>query len=128
MVRVLSGLFLIAHGLVHAAVRAAPQTATAPFDPGHSWLFGGLGIAGGIARALSIGLATVALRGFIGAGLGLFAGREWWRALAVGAAAVSLVLVAFYFHPWLSGAVALNAGIVLALAWAHWPASELVGA
>ena len=128
MWRMLIALFLLAHGAMHAGVWATPWTEGMPFDPGHSWLLDAFGLGDSAARPLSIGLAMVAMLGFMGAGVGLFVQQDWWRPLAVGAAAVSLVLIALCFHAWLSGAVLLNAGIVLALVWAHWPSAELVGA
>ena len=128
MWRMLIVLFLLAHGAIHAAVWATPRTGAAPFDPSHSWLLGSLGLGDAAARPLSIALALVGMLGFMGAGIGLYAQQEWWRALAVSAAAISLVLIALYFNAWLSGAALLNAGIVLALAWAHWPSAETIGA
>jgi hypothetical protein len=128
MTRILFAIFLVAHGAVHAPIWLAPYGEGAPFDPGHSWLLQGLGLNGTSARALGIALAMIAFVGFAGAGIGLFARQEWWRALAVGAAAVSLVLLVGYYHAWLTLGVAINAGIVLALTWANWPAAEAVGA
>jgi hypothetical protein len=40
MLRVLLGLFVVAHGLVTFGIWAAPVTERAPFNPSHSWLLG----------------------------------------------------------------------------------------
>jgi hypothetical protein len=40
MLRVLLGLFVVAHGLVTFGIWAAPVTDKAPFNPSHSWLLG----------------------------------------------------------------------------------------
>ncbi len=124
------GLFLIAHGLAHAAVWMAPiprEGEGVPFDPSHSWLLSGL-VGGDSARLLSIILAAVATAAFVVGGVGLLAHGAWWRPLVIGAAAASLALIALYFHPWLSVGLALEVAILLSLLWANWPSRELVGA
>jgi hypothetical protein len=53
----LGGLF-VAHGLVHAAVWAAPtKEGGMPFDPKHSWALSALGL-GPSARSLAVALAS----------------------------------------------------------------------
>ena len=128
MTRVLFALSLGAHGAVHAPIWLAPYGDAAPFDPGHSWLLEGVGLGAGTARMIGSTLALLAFFGFAGAGIGLFARQEWWRALALGAAAVSLILVVAYYHAWLTLGVAINAAIAPAVNWANWPATETVGA
>ena len=133
MLRIMLGLFLAAHGLVHLpiwlpqafGVRAAADP-NAPFDPGYSWLLQPLGEDA--VRWLSIGLAVVAAVAFVGAGAGLLAHQAWWRPLTVVAAGVSLTLVLVYFTPWLSAAVGINVALIIALVAAHWPSPTLVGA
>ena len=120
-------LFLVLHGLVHAAVWAAPMDDEATFDPKRSWLLDGLGLGGG-TRTLSILLALVAMVGFVAVGVGLFAQQGWWRPLAVAAAAVSLGLILLYFNPWLSVGLAIEVLVLAAVLWADWPSQDLVGA
>lgn len=72
------GLFLIEHGLIHAAMWLAPLPHgenAAPFDPKHSWLMSGA-INNDLVRILSVVLAAIAAIGFVGGGLGLFAHQE----------------------------------------------------
>jgi hypothetical protein len=128
MWRWLIGLFLVSHGLIHAAVHLAPTDASSPFDPADSWLLGGLGLGDGAARTLSVVLASATALGFVLVGLGLLAHQEWWRPAPVVAAAVGLVLLALYFNPWLSMGLAINAVVLASLLWARWPSEELVGA
>ena len=44
------------------------------------------------------------------------------------ASAISLMLMALYFHPWLSLGVAINAGLIATIVWLDWPSRALVGA
>lgn len=133
MLGVLLGSFLIAHGLVHAAIWLpqafgvnATLDPTAPFDPGHSWLL--QSVSDGGLRWLSVGMALVATLGFVVAGVGLFAHQELWRPLTIGTCVISLALFLVYFTPWLSAAVLIDAALLLALLVAHWPAAAQVGA
>lgn len=128
MPRVLFAIFLVAHGVVHTRIWLAPYSEAAAFDPGHSWLLKSLGLGVSTARAIGIALSLLAFVGSARADIGFFARQEWWRALVVSAAAVSLVLLVAYYHAWLTFGVAINAAIVLALTWADWPASEVVEA
>jgi hypothetical protein len=107
MLRVLIGLFLVAHGLVTFAMWAAPVGGQAPFNPGHSWLLGD-------TRALAFALAVVTGIAFIVTGGGFLAHQDWWAAAAVAAGALAVLLMALYFHPWLSAGILISAVILYA--------------
>jgi hypothetical protein len=62
MLRVLMGLFVIAHGLVTFAIWTAPVAEKAPFNPSHSWVLGDI-------RTLAIILAVVTATGVLYAGI-----------------------------------------------------------
>lgn len=115
--------FLMAHGLIHAAIWSAPKPKDekAPFDPGHSWL---LGDRRSLARVLALGAAAL----FVSAGVGLWAHADWWRPVAVAGAGVSLVLSALFFSVWLTFAVALDVGLIVGIVWLNWPAQTTIGA
>jgi hypothetical protein len=117
---VVIGVFLIAHGLIHVALYA-PPTADAPFDPARSWLFGRR------LRPLALTLAAVTTLIFAIAGIGLLAHQDWWQAASVAGASASLVLLALFFHPWLSFGVAINVAIIWVLTQTDWPTSEMLG-
>lgn len=121
--RSLFAAFLIAHGLIHAAIWAAPKSKEqkAPFDPGHSWLLGDRRVL-----ALAIALVTAAL--FVSAGVGLWVDVDWWRPVAVAGACTSLVLIALFFNAWLIVAVLLDAGLIAVIVWLNWPAQTALGA
>jgi hypothetical protein len=57
----------------------------------------------------------------LASGVRIFIGQEWWRTLTIVGAALSVVVLVVYLHPWYWFALVLNAGIFLALLWAHWP-------
>lgn len=133
MLRIAIGVFLVAHGLIHAAIwlpqaitRVAPANGTAPFDPGHSWLVSALNADAARWFAALLALAAAAL--YVGAAGGFFAHQEWWRGATVVASVVSLALFALYFNPWLALAVLIDVALVWALVWGHWPSVAQVGA
>jgi len=58
MIRILVGGFVIAHGLVTAAMWMMPAKEGEPFRATHSWVIGD-------ARSLAVALALVAAFGFV---------------------------------------------------------------
>lgn len=124
MWRALFIAFLLVHGLIHLGIWMMPKPADpqkSPFDPWRSWVAGD-------RRVLAQVLAAVAAVLFLGAGAGLIGHADWWRTLTVAASAISLLLMALYFHPWLSLGVGINAGLIAAIVWLDWPSRALVGA
>jgi hypothetical protein len=121
MIRILVGGFLIAHGLVHLAVWATPTDESASFYPSHSWLLGS-------AKGLSVVIAALATVILVSGGVALFAHAGVWRPLVIGGLAISLLLDLLYFNPWFIFITVVNAGLLIALTWAHWPSSGSVGA
>jgi hypothetical protein len=107
MIRVLLGAFIVAHGLVTAAMWASPPRATDPFRATHSWLLGD-------ARPLAVVVALVAAAGFVLAGVGVSADQAWWAVSGIGAGAVALLLMVLFFNPWLLAGIAISAGILYA--------------
>lgn len=107
MVRILLGGFVVAHGLVTAAVWGMPQKPGEPFRATHSWLLGD-------ARSLAIALALVATVGFVLAGVGFLGHQTWWGGFGIVAGAVALVLMLLYFNPWLLAGIGISAAILYA--------------
>ena len=114
--------FLIVHGFVHAAVWAAPKPADqpAPFDPAHSWALAAAHIAAPAARTASLTLAWLAAGLFAAAGCALALDITAWTSLAVLGATVGLLLKGLWFNRWLSLGVALDLGVIAAVA-SNWP-------
>ncbi|PNI09716.1 hypothetical protein CXX84_05625 [Arthrobacter sp. AFG7.2] len=108
----LAGLFLIAHGLIHAGIWCTPfDPAKAPFDPRHSWLATRLG-SDGPARSLPVMLALAATAIFVISGAAVLAGAPRAGVAAVTGAAVSLLLTVLVFNRWLSLNLLINAAII----------------
>ena len=100
MLRILSGVILIMHAVVHL-LYLGQSSRTFELQPGMnwpdgSWLFSRL-LGNEPTRALaSIILLLVAL-GFMAGGVGIFLMQAWWRPVVVSAAALSAVA---YFLFW----------------------------
>jgi hypothetical protein len=108
----LAGLFLVAHGLIHAGIWGTPfDPAKAPFDPRHSWLAARFGLARP-ARRFSVMLALAATVLFVISGVAVISDAQWAGAVAVTAAGVSLALTILMFHRWLSLNLLINIAII----------------
>jgi hypothetical protein len=104
--------FLFGHGAIVAAqVIGVPD----------SWLLGERKILG-LALTLAAGAA------FVIAGGGLWAQAEWWRALTITGAALSLLFFLVFFQPLILFGMALDVAVIVALVWLDWPTKSMVGA
>jgi hypothetical protein len=112
MWRVLVIAFLFLHGAIVAA-----QMIGVP----DSWLFGE-------RKAVGFALTLAAGAAFVFSGAALWAEAEWWRPLAMTAAAASLVYFVVFFQPVILFGMALDVAVILALAWFSWPTKSMVGA
>ena len=141
--KLLISALLILHGLIVAGQSAGSFGSTIPnelqnpsfvswwpINMGRSWLFSLLGLErtlfvyriGGLLW-LAGGIALVA------AGLGVLdfvIPSEWWRSLAIGGAAISLLMLAVYFHPIMIIGTASSVAVLIALLWVKWPPMSLV--
>jgi hypothetical protein len=141
--KLLISVLLILHGLIVAGQSAGSFGSTIPnelqnpsfvswwpINMGRSWLFswlnmekallvyrigGLLWLAGGVAL-VAAGLGV----------LGFIIPIAWWRELAVGGAAISLFMLAVYFHPITIIGTASTLAVLIALLWAKWPPTNLV--
>ncbi len=100
MLKVLSGIFVVLHGLVHLWY-VVLSFGLVEFQPdmgwtGESWLLTGP-LGEPAARSLAGILYAVASVVFVAGGVGIFAGADWWRSLLMGSAIFSSVLVLLYW-------------------------------
>lgn len=136
MLKIALGIFIIAHGLVHAILAAAPNPSDSNAKPGafftaadRSWL-PQLGLSASAVQWIGISLVALSTLGFVLAGLGIFgvAGLSAiWRTVAVISSCISLVLLILFWHPWLPVGVLIDIAILIALLWAKWPPISLIG-
>ena len=137
MLKIVLAIFLIAHGLAHAGLAAAPNPDDPNAKPGafftaveRSWLLSKLGLNASIIRWIGIILVALSTLGFVLAGLGIFGVPGLitiWRTIAVISAEVSLLLLILFWHPWLPVGVLINIGTLIALLWAKWPPINQIG-
>lgn len=100
LVRVLAGLFVIAHGLVHLWFVVLSRE-WVPFEPemgwtGASWLLTGwLGDA--TTRWLATVLYAIVTLVFVIGGVGVLVGGRWARPVLIGAASVSAAMILVFW-------------------------------
>lgn len=93
--RWLVGGFFMLHGLGHAMGFGEAWTKLDMGFADRSWIFGDAMVESGVGRAWGV-LWLIALVAWVAVGLGVFSRAEWWEALALSAAVVSLVAIV----PW----------------------------
>lgn len=132
MIRVLFGIFLVLHGLVHV-LYAGQSLRFFELRPGMvwpdgSWIFSPLFGDWALRRLASAACALSALA-FIAGGLGLLLAQDWWRPVVVGAASFSSLVYLLFWDGKLSkldgqGAVGLmiNLAILATVLILGWPA------
>jgi hypothetical protein len=137
MLKIGLALFIIAHGLVHAALGLAPDPADPDGRPGafftspeRSWLLTLWGLSAGAVRWTGLLLVALTTIGFVLAGLGIFGVPGLvaiWRTSAVVSAGISLLLLLLFWHRWLPVGVLINLGVLIALLWLKWPPAAMMG-
>ena len=131
MVRVLFGILIVLHGLVHL-LYWGQSARTFELQPGMAWPDGSWAFSRLLGdektRQLASLLLILAAAGFVAGGAGLFARQAWWRTVLAGVAAGS---TAVYLLAWDGrfqslpdkGAIgiAINAAILTAVLAFRWP-------
>jgi uncharacterized membrane protein YphA (DoxX/SURF4 family) len=97
ILRYVLALALIMHGVGHVMgfIAAWTPTIEVGFSSAPSILWSGATVESAVGKAFGL-LWLVACVGSVGAGFGLLFGHEWWRALAVASAFISLAAIV----PW----------------------------
>jgi hypothetical protein len=131
MIKVIAGIFLVLHGLIHLLYfgQSARLFELQPgmLWPDGSWAFSKLLGEGGTRTLASIFCILAAL-GFVIAGVGVLFGQSWWRMVVVASAAFSAVLYIFFWNGRFQrldgqGAVGIliDAAILVAVLVFRWP-------
>ncbi|MBI9043130.1 MAG: hypothetical protein JEZ06_01520 [Anaerolineaceae bacterium] len=137
MLKPILAIFIIAHGLVHSGLAAAPN----PNDPNsklgaiftaaeRSWLLPNIGLSPESIKWTGLILVILSTLGFVISGLGIFglAGFEnIWRESAVFSAITSLLLLFLFWHPWFPVGILIDIAILIALLGIKWPLDHLLG-
>lgn len=106
--KVLFGLFLIVHALIHSSFisKAPPQQPGAPawpFDITKSWALSPMGINSEVLKIIGIILTLAATIGFVLSGLGWLGVpflKSIWVPVTVFSSIVSIVLIVLFWNNW----------------------------
>ncbi len=135
MLRIIFGVFIMLHGLVHLLYfgQSARYFELQPglAWPDGSWSFSAL-LGDERTRLLASASCVLAAIGFVAGGVGILARQAWWRPPAVGAAAFSAVMLIFLWdgqmqrlHDKGAIGVLINVAILVAVLILRWPDFEL---
>jgi len=100
MLRIVSGVFIVLHGLVHMWYFTLSRR-WVEFRPemgwnGRSWLFSAL-LGDAVTRALASAFYALAALGLLVSGIALIASAAWWRVVGMVSAVLSgLVIMVFW--------------------------------
>ena len=126
LIKVVVGCVVGAHGIGHV-LGWMPAIGMATFEgvSTRSWLL--TSAAGDTVSRLVAGILFLApMAGFLVAAVGLLAGQTWWRQVAVGSAAVSLLATALFPTAFTTGStigsIAVNVIVLYGILVARWGA------
>jgi hypothetical protein len=131
MFRIIFGVFIVLHGLVHLLYfgQSARYFELQPemVWPDGSWAFSRL-LGDEATRILASISCVLAAIGFIAGGIGILVSQAWWRPVVVGSAAFSAVIIVLFWDGELQmlddkGGIGLliNLAILVALLILRWP-------
>ena len=134
MAKILLGLLLPLHGLMHAGLAATnipgdPEPQTRTFFT-RSRPLSALGLSEAGSHFLGLVLAALAALGFTASGFGLFGVpflATSWRAITVESAIVSALLILLFWNPLLAIGAIVDAAILASPLWLQWPPPSLFG-
>lgn len=119
--KTLIGLFLIAHGLMHASyLTPKPDDPNYPFDFTKSWF---ANLLGDMSQPIGVILTILVVICFILSGLGVFgvAGLESnWKLFTIAGAVLSSLLLILFWHNWLVLGLVINAVLIYGIYVLNW--------
>jgi hypothetical protein len=131
MLRIVIGVFMLLHGLVHllyfGQARRLFEVQPGLAWPDGSWAFSKL-LGDETTSWLASIACVVAAIGFVVGAIAIFVGQAWWRPLVVGSAAFSAAIFLLFWDGGLQrldakGAIAIfiNLAILVAVLLFRWP-------
>lgn len=131
MLRIVFGVFMVLHGLVHL-LYFGQSLRSFELQPGLVWPDGSWAFAkllGDEATRLLAGVSCVlAAIGFVAGGVGILAGQIWWRITVVGAAVFFTVMLILLWDGQMQRlgdkglfGVLINVAILVAVLILRWP-------
>jgi len=134
MVRIIFGIFIVLHGLVHL-LYFGQSARFFELQPGMTWPDGAWAfsklLGDGTTRALAGVLLVLAAIDFVAGGAGILLKQAWWRPLVLSAAAFSTVIyILLWDGAWQNLddkgliAILINVAILVAVLVFQWPNFE----
>lgn len=131
MLKILFGIFVVLHGLVHLLYfgqsRRLFELQSGMVWPDGSWVFSKL-LGDEATRLLASVSCVLAAVGFVAGGVGILIGQAWWRPVVVGSTVFSTAIFVLCWNGTLQrldnqGAIAIliNAAILVAVLVFRWP-------
>lgn len=131
LIRWIVAVVVFAHGVGHVLFAPLLSSLMKLDASGHSWLLTGV-LGDAPTRVLATVVTAAVTAAFLIAAGGIAIQTSWWRSLAIGAAIVSIALVAAMWDGLpaspAASAVAFDAVVIIALTVVHWPSTDLIGA
>jgi hypothetical protein len=133
MLRVLLGILIVLHGLVHLWYFTLSQRVV-EFRPemgwsGRSWVFTNL-LGDSTTRTLAGVLYILATLAFVVSGIGIFVRADWWRPALVGSAVFSAAIILLLWDGGMQLIVQkgligflIDLGVLVALLLFKWPSA-----
>ena len=137
------GVLLVVHGLITMALSAGSFDSSSsgvanpawlgwwPSAMGKSWLFSAIGHARSARIEPFVGVLWLVAGAAIVAGglglLGVIVPASYWRSLVGFGAALSLVVILVYAHPFYLVGTAASVAILVVLLWLQWPSPQVLG-
>lgn len=118
--KLLFGLFLIIHGLIHGAYLTADyvKDSAYPFSVDKSWLITKYGINAVLIKPMVFGLVLLSLVGFILAGfsyLGWVVPRDWFSQIVIFSSFASLILMFVTWNNYFIVGALIDVAIIIAV-------------
>jgi hypothetical protein len=121
MIRYLITVALFAHGLGHLLFLANSWGFWKGGEEDRSWLFSGMLGAGQTVEGIFALLWLIPLIGFVAVSWGYLSHQGWWPQLALGSAAISLVMIVLWWGSLVTGsaffALVFDAAIIVVVLW-----------